>query len=126
VAAFGIGGPVWSASALGPEVSGELDRSAAVGEVLVSPFDIDGRLVGDLLRDRTIAFDARALGRIPVRIGVAGGPAKVRPILGALRGQLMTVLVTDQPTAEAVLALDEASPAKSGPASRGPAAGRPA
>ena len=123
VAAFGIGGPVWSASALGPEVSSELDRSAAVGEVLVSPFDLDGRLVGDLLRDRTIAFDARALGRIPVRIGVAGGPAKVRPILGALRGQLMTVLVTDQPTAEAVLALDEASPASREPASRGPAAG---
>jgi DNA-binding transcriptional regulator LsrR (DeoR family) len=76
--------------------------------------------VCDLLRDRTIAFDARSLGRIPVRIGVAGGPAKVRPILGALRGQLMTILVTDLPTAEAVLALDDAPAESSAPASGGP------
>lgn len=110
VAAFGIGGPVWSAAALGAEVAGELDRDGAVGEVLVSPFDLDGRFVCDALRDRTIAFDARELGRIPVRIGVAGGTAKVGPILGALRGGLMTILVTDQRTAEAVVALDDATP----------------
>ncbi len=109
VAAFGIGGPVWSAAALGDEVTGELDRSGAVGEVLVSPFDIDGRLVCAALRDRTIAFDARDLDRVPVRIGVAGGAAKVRPILGALRGGLVTILVTDQRTAEGVLALDDAT-----------------
>jgi deoxyribonucleoside regulator len=106
VAAFGIGGPTWSATALGAEVAAELEAAGAVGEVLVSPFDIDGRLVGATLRDRTIAFDARELGRIPVRLGVAGGPAKVRPILGALRGGLVTHLVTDQRTAEAVLELD--------------------
>ena len=109
VAAFGIGGPVWSAAALGAEVAAELDRSGAVGEVLVSPFDLDGRLVCPSLRDRTIAFDARDLGRIPVRIGVAGGSAKVRPILGALRGGLVTTLVTDQQTADAVVALDDAT-----------------
>ena len=107
VTAFGIGGPVWSAAALGDDVAGELDRSGAVGEVLVSPFDITGRLVCAALRDRTIAFDARDLPRVPVRIGVAGGPGKVRPILGALRGRLISTLVTDQPTAEAVLALDD-------------------
>ena len=110
VAAFGIGGPVWSAAALGAEVAGELDRGGAVGEVLVSPFDLDGRFVCDALRDRTIAFDARELGRIPVRIGVAGGTVKVGPILGALRGGLVTILVTDQRTAEAVVALDDATP----------------
>ena len=106
VAAFGIGGPTWSAAALGPRIVAELDRSGAVGEVLVSPFDIDGRFVCDALRDRTIAFDARELPRVPVRIGVAGGTSKVRPILGALRGGTLTVLVTDEPTAEAVLDLD--------------------
>jgi DNA-binding transcriptional regulator LsrR (DeoR family) len=109
VAAFGIGGPTWSAAALGPDLAAELDRSGAVGEVLVSPFDLDGQFVCKALRDRTIAFDARDLGRVPVRIGVAGGPSKVRPILGALRGGMLTVLVTDQPTAEAVLALADGS-----------------
>jgi deoxyribonucleoside regulator len=107
VAAFGIGGPVWSAAALGAEIASELDEAGAVGEVLVSPFDIDGRLLCATLRARTIAFDARDLGRIPVRIAVAGGTAKVRPILGALRGGLITDLVTDQRTAEAVVALDD-------------------
>src|SRR6185369_7755937 len=43
VAAFGIGGPAWSAAALGPDIAEDLTRSGAVGEVLVSPFDIDGR-----------------------------------------------------------------------------------
>jgi deoxyribonucleoside regulator len=114
VAAFGIGGPIWTAAALGADVAEELDRSGAIGEVLVSPFDIEGRLLCDALRDRTIAYDARELGRIPVRIGVAGGPAKVRPILGALRGGLFTTLVTDQRTAEAVAALDGASPQAAG------------
>jgi len=55
----------------------------------------------------TIAFDARHLDRIPVRIGVAGGPGKIRPILGALRGGLITTLVTDQRTAELVVDLDD-------------------
>jgi DNA-binding transcriptional regulator LsrR (DeoR family) len=107
VAAFGIGGPIWTAAALGADVAAELDRSGAIGEVLVSPYDRDGRLVCDSLRDRTIAYDARELARIPVRIGVAGGAAKVRPILGALRGGLFTTLVTDQGTADAVIALDD-------------------
>jgi DNA-binding transcriptional regulator LsrR (DeoR family) len=110
VAAFGIGGPAWSAGVLGPDIATDLERSQAVGEVLVSPFDLDGRFVCEALRDRTIAFDARGLGRIGVRIGVAGGSSKVRPILGALRGGMITTLVTDQRTAEAVLALDRGAP----------------
>jgi DNA-binding transcriptional regulator LsrR (DeoR family) len=108
VAAFGIGGPAWSATTLGPEIAADLQRSDAVGEVLVSPFDVDGRFVCDALRERTIAFDARDLGRIPVRIAVAGGETKVAPILGALRGGMLTTLVSDEPTAEAVIALDDA------------------
>ena len=110
LAAFGIGGPAWTAAALGPAIVRELEAADAVGEVLVSPFDLHGRFVGDGLRERTIAFDARDLGRVPIRIGVAGGMKKVRPILGALRGGMLTTLVTDQPTAEAVLGLADAEP----------------
>jgi DNA-binding transcriptional regulator LsrR (DeoR family) len=106
VAAFGIGGPAWTATTLGPDIAADLKRAEAVGEVLVSPFDVQGRFVCAALRERTIAFDARELSRIPVRIGVAGGATKVAPILGALRGGMLTMLVTDEPTAEAVIALD--------------------
>ena len=42
---------------------------------------------------------------MPVRIGVAGGPAKIRPILGALRAGAVTTLVTDVATADAVAQL---------------------
>lgn len=107
VALFGIGGPAWSAARVGDKVERELEAAAAVGEVLVAPFDVDGRFVCPALRKRVIAFDARRLGHLPVSIGVASGEAKVRPILGALRAGVIRTLVTDVASAEAVLALDD-------------------
>jgi DNA-binding transcriptional regulator LsrR (DeoR family) len=109
VALYGIGGPTWTASLVGKKVDRQLAASEAVGEVLVAPFDLDGRFVCEALRDRVIAFDARRLGRVPVSIGVASGEGKVRPILGALRAGVVRTLVTDVATAEAVVALDEAT-----------------
>jgi DNA-binding transcriptional regulator LsrR (DeoR family) len=114
VALFGIGGPTWSAAMVGIEVERRLVTAGAVGEVLVAPFDIDGQFVCPALRERVIAFDARRLGRLPVAIGVASGPSKVRPILGALRAGVVRTLVTDVATAEAVVVLDEATPSGSG------------
>ena len=114
VAVFGIGGPAWSASRVGEQVERQLQEADAVGEVLVAPFDLDGRFVCPTLRERVIAFDARRLARIPVAIGVASGESKVRPILGALRAGTVRQLVTDVATAEAVIVLDEATLAGSG------------
>ncbi len=108
VAVFGIGGPVWSAAELGPGLDQELDAAGAVGEILIAPFDLDGRFVCAGLRKRVIAFDARELGRVPTSIGVASGTSKVQPILGALRSGVVRTLVTDVETAEAVVALDQA------------------
>jgi DNA-binding transcriptional regulator LsrR (DeoR family) len=106
VALFGIGGPTWSAVLVGDEVQRQLAADEAVGEVLVAPFDLDGRFVCPALRERVIAFDARRLPRVPVSIGVASGVAKVRPMLGALRAGIVRTLVTDVATAEAVVSLD--------------------
>jgi DNA-binding transcriptional regulator LsrR (DeoR family) len=117
IALFGIGGPAWSAATVGDKVERELAANNAIGEVLVAPFDLDGRFVCPILRDRVIAFDARRLGRVPVAIGVASGGSKVGPILGAIRAGLVRTLVTDVATAEAVVALDAATLA--------PAHGRP-
>ncbi len=105
VALFGIGGPSWSEASVGREAMAEIRAGGAVGEVLIAPYAIDGRLVGESLRRRTIAFDARRLGDVSLAIGVAEGPGKVAPILGALRGGFLNVLVTDVRTAEAVLNL---------------------
>ena len=103
---FGIGGRGWSAASVGESVERQLEASGAVGEVLIAPFDLDGRFVCDDLRERVIAFDARGLGRVATAIGVGSGDAKVRPILGALRAGAVRTLVTDVATAEAVVALD--------------------
>ena len=109
IALFGIGGPAWSVALVGRRIERDLDQAEAIGEVLVAPFDIDGRFVCPALRDRVIAFDARRLGRVPVSIGIASGEGKVRPILGALRAGVVKTLVTDVATAEAVVALDDAT-----------------
>ena len=103
VALLGIGGPAWSEASVGAEAMGEIRSGAAVGEVLIAPFDAGGRFVAPSLRARAVAFDAQALPQVPVVIGVASGPGKVAPILGALRGGLLNTLVTDVATAEAIL-----------------------
>ena len=108
VALFGIGAPSWSESAVGDDIVRDLESRGAVGELLIAPFDLRGRFVGKELRKRVIAFDARELQRVPVTIGVGGGPSKVRPILGALRARAVNTLVTDVRTAEAVAELAEA------------------
>jgi DNA-binding transcriptional regulator LsrR (DeoR family) len=109
IALFGIGGPAWSAAQVGDAVEHDLEAAAAVGEILVAPFDLHGRFVCPALQERVIAFDARDLRRVPVGIGVASGESKVRPILGALRSGIVRTLVTDVMTAEAVVALDDAT-----------------
>ena len=109
-ALFGIGGPAWSEAAVGSAALAEIRAGGAVGEVLIAPFAIDGRLVAESLHARTVAFDARSLHGVSLTIGVAEGAGKVAPILGALRGGFVNVLVTDVRTAEAVLNLaDEAA-----------------
>jgi DNA-binding transcriptional regulator LsrR (DeoR family) len=105
VALVGIGGPTWSEASVGRGALAEIQAEGAVGEILIAPFSIEGRFVGDSLRARTIAFDARKLAGVPLVIGVADGPVKVAPILGALRSGVLDVLITDAPTAEAVVAL---------------------
>ena len=105
VALFGIGGPSWGVASVGPDIAERLADAHAVGEMLIAPFDLDGAFVAPELRERVLAFDARALGRVPTSIGIAAGESKVRPILGALRSGAIRTLVTDVATAEAVEAL---------------------
>jgi len=110
VAMFGIGGPSWSEASVGEAALAEIRVGRAVGEVLIAPFSVDGDFVSESLRRRTVAFDPRDLAMVPLSIAVAAGSGKVGPILGALRAGVLNVLVTDAPTAEAVLGLaDEAA-----------------
>ncbi|NPV70096.1 MAG: sugar-binding transcriptional regulator [Firmicutes bacterium] len=82
-----------------------LRDEGAVGDLMGRHFDIDGRPVGGL-QGRTVAISLDELRAIPHVIAVAGGATKVLTVLGALRGRLINVLVTDEFTARGVLQED--------------------
>lgn len=81
----------------------DLGTAKAVGTINGRFFREDGSAV-DVLEERTIAVSWDELRGIPMVIAVAAGPAKVRAILGGLRTGAIDVLVTDEPTAQALLA----------------------
>lgn len=80
-----------------------LAEQGTVGDVCGRNFDIQGRRIAAGYGSRLVTIQTKDLLLIPIRIGVAGGPTKVKPILGALRGGYINVLVTDSVTAKAVL-----------------------
>ncbi len=76
----------------------------AVGDLVVHPFDEAGQFVAPDLADRAMAIGVAELRRTRRVAAVAAGIEKARAIRGALRTGLVRVLVTDAPTARAVLA----------------------
>ena len=85
-----------------------------VGEVNYHPFDRDGKLIDRKelrpLTQRVLAVPPSRLRELSSQYGklviaVAGGPDKHEAILGAMRGRFANVLVTDEETAEALLAV---------------------
>lgn len=81
----------------------EIKKSGAIGDVCGRFFDLKGRFSASDFQKRLIGISADDLLKIPVRIGVAGGSPKVEPIIGALRGGLINVLVSDAATITQVL-----------------------
>ncbi len=77
-------------------------RNGVVGDIASNYFQIDGTPYKDSFLDRMIAINLENLRRIPVRIGVAGGDAKVNAIIGALNSKLINYLVTDSITARSI------------------------
>jgi DNA-binding transcriptional regulator LsrR (DeoR family) len=77
--------------------------NGAVGDVCGLFFDINGRAMNSALQERVIGIAVVGLKKIPLRVGIAGGTEKVRPIIGALRGNYVNTLITDSVTAQIVL-----------------------
>jgi DNA-binding transcriptional regulator LsrR (DeoR family) len=80
-----------------------LRRNGAVGDICTRSFSAEGAGIGGALDARIMAVGLDDLRRIRTVIAVAGGLEKAEAILGALRGGLVTVLVTDHLAARAVL-----------------------
>ncbi len=75
----------------------------AVGVVLGRFIDAVGGEVEGALSGRQIGMELAELRATPERICVAGGPEKVAPIRAMLAGGYLTQLVTDAPTARALV-----------------------
>lgn len=80
----------------------EVQRLGAVGEVAGNIFDDHGHYIDSMISKRMggVRIAPRRAGPV---IGIAAGPAKVRAIRGALLGEIINALVTDEPTAAALL-----------------------
>jgi DNA-binding transcriptional regulator LsrR (DeoR family) len=77
----------------------------AVGDVCALYFDIEGNLAQIDFHHRRIGVSIEGLKEIDIRLGVAGNPEKSLAILGAIRGEYINSLVTDNHTAQEVLDL---------------------
>jgi DNA-binding transcriptional regulator LsrR (DeoR family) len=77
----------------------DLQAAGGAGEIIGWAFDDDGILISFQTNDRVASVPLRQPPDKPI-IGVARGQNKVRAIRGALAGQWITGLITDEATAE--------------------------
>ena len=78
-------------------------ESGVVGDIASNYFKLDGTPYKDEFLDRIITIKIEDLQKIPIRIGIAGGSAKVNAIKGALNSNLINFLVTDNLTAKLIV-----------------------
>ena len=103
VSQVGWGSPLHQDRFITDRELSELMGRGAVGEVAGWAFDRDGRLIEGSTNERVAGLPLTGLGDARI-VAVAGGPEKVAAIRAALRGRIVSGLITDERTAAAVLA----------------------
>jgi DNA-binding transcriptional regulator LsrR (DeoR family) len=81
-----------------------LGKRGAVGDICLRLIDAEGRAVPSDVDKRVIGVTLEQLARSDRSVGVAGGPRKYEAIRAALLGHWVNVLITDQVTAERLIA----------------------
>jgi deoxyribonucleoside regulator len=82
-------------------------RGRAVGDICGRFFDIDGHEQPTAFAERIVGIELVRLRAVSLSIGVAGGDDKVAPLLGALRGGYINVLISDERTIQALLRFED-------------------
>jgi DNA-binding transcriptional regulator LsrR (DeoR family) len=82
----------------------ELISKGAVGDMLYNFFDAEGRIIDHQVNQRIMAVPIEKLRKAPTRVLAAGGLEKVAAILGAFKLADINVLITEEQTAQALLA----------------------
>ena len=75
-----------------------------VGDISFRFFNDQGQYVSSEIDDRIVGLTARQVQKIPRIIGISGGRNKFKTIRAALKGKLIHVLITDNDTAERLMA----------------------
>ena len=81
----------------------QLRTSGAVGDICAQFYDAEGHPLDHEYMDRVIGLNLQDLKKIRIVIGIAAGSGKTAAICGALKGDLLDVLITDEQTAKVVL-----------------------
>lgn len=81
----------------------EIMKDRPVGNMNAYFFNKDGQQCKSPLNNRTLDMDIFQFRKIRYVMGVAGGKFKTDAILGALRGKIINIIVTDAETARAVI-----------------------
>jgi DNA-binding transcriptional regulator LsrR (DeoR family) len=86
-----------------------LVEAGAVGDILYHFIDKTGALVDHQVNTRSISVDLGRLRRTPERVLISGGRDKIVALKAAIAVFRPTVLITDEVTAQSLLAGDDAS-----------------
>jgi DNA-binding transcriptional regulator LsrR (DeoR family) len=99
---LGANAPLYEDGFVTPTELAALQDAGAVGEITGWAFDREGRLIDGLTNDRVASAPIPAIGKCRV-IAIAKGPRKLAGIAAAMRGRLVSGLITDEWTAEHLL-----------------------
>jgi len=102
IAVVGIGVPrgddhtlIKAGYATGKELK-ELARQGAVGDITLQFFDENGNTERfHSFNDRVAAISMDVFKKIPLRIGIASGEKKTEAVMGAVKGGLINILITN-------------------------------
>ncbi len=110
IAIFSIGylsfkSVLYSAKYFTKEEYVKLQQNGAVGDICSRYFNLDGKVVDEMLDARTIGVSLDVLKQKDYSIAVVVGEKKANAILGALNGGYINTLFSDENTAKKVLKL---------------------
>jgi deoxyribonucleoside regulator len=105
---FGVGlvtteSLLWQSGFLGSKEAARLKKAGAVGAICGRFFNDRGEQCWQALADRTIGLSLNELKKIKHKILIAVGKEKLQAIVGALKGNLVDVLIVDKKTADRLL-----------------------
>lgn len=89
---------VWSGF-LGESEQEELKKHKAAGEICSRFYTNDGKIIESSVSERTVAIQLEKLRTLRYSIGIAYSKEKAMSIIGAMRGNFINTLVTNQETA---------------------------